>query len=310
MGGKPGPARSAHGEPVGLSVASAQRSDSRPAGSFIRSGALGPSVAWFPDAHPVVLALMGTTLTWILTATGAAAVFLRRDFSQRLLDGALGFAAGVMLAASYFSLLAPAIEEAAGGELPVWVAPSIGFLLGGAFVWGLDKIVPHLHLGKPMQLAEGLETTWERTTLLWAAMTLHNIPEGLAVGVAFGASGGDPQAVAAATALAVGIGIQNMPEGMAVSVPFRRLGLSRWRSFGLGQTSGVVEVLAGVTGALLVAFVDPLLPYALAFGAGAMIYVVVEEVIPEAHRHGYEDTVTIATLAGFTIMMVLDVALG
>jgi ZIP family zinc transporter len=265
---------------------------------------------WIPEAHPVVLALLGTTLTWLLTALGAAAVFLRGEFSQRLLDGALGFAAGVMLAASYFSLLAPAIEEALGSAGPVWLAPAVGFLLGGGFVWGLDKVVPHLHLGKPRQMAEGLETTWERTTLLWAAMTLHNVPEGLAVGVAFGAAGGDPQAIAAATALAFGIGIQNLPEGMAVSVPFRRLGLSRAKSFGLGQTSGVVEVFAGVTGALLVTVVEPLLPYALAFGAGAMIYVVVEEVVPEAHRHGFEDTVTVATLGGFTIMMILDVALG
>jgi ZIP family zinc transporter len=253
---------------------------------------------------------MGTTVTWLLTATGAAAVFLKRDFSQQLLDGALGFAAGVMLAASYFSLLAPAVEEAVGGPVPVWIPPAVGFLLGGGFVLVLDKLVPHLHLGKPRQMAEGLETTWERTTLLWAAMTLHNIPEGLAVGVAFGAAGGDPQAIAAASALALGIGIQNLPEGMAVSVPFRRLGLSQTKSFGLGQFSGVVEVLAGVTGALLVTVVEPVLPYALAFGGGAMVYVVVEEVIPEAHRHGYEDTVTLATLAGFTIMMVLDVALG
>jgi ZIP family zinc transporter len=267
-------------------------------------------LAWLPDAHPVLLALIGTTLTWALTAAGAATVFLKREFSQRLLDGALGFAAGVMVAASYFSLLAPALEHALDSALPVWAPPAVGFLLGGAFVWGLDKVVPHLHLGQPLQLAEGLKTTWERTTLLWAAMTLHNIPEGLAVGVAFGAAGGDPQAIAAATALAIGIGIQNMPEGMAVSVPFRRLGLSRAKSFGLGQFSGVVEVVAGVTGALLVSIVDPLLPYALAFGAGAMIYVVVEEVVPEAHRHGYEDTVTVATMLGFTIMMVLDVALG
>ncbi len=265
---------------------------------------------WIPKAHPVVLALAGTMLTWALTALGAAAVFARREFSQRLLDGALGFAAGVMLAASYFSLLGPAIEEAAGGSLPIWVAPSIGFLLGGVFVWGLDALIPHLHLGKPRQLAEGLETAWERTTLLAAAVTLHNIPEGLAVGVAFGATAGDPEAIAAATALAIGIGIQNMPEGMAVSVPFRRLGLSQAKSFGWGQLSGVVEVFAGVAGALLVTVVEPILPYALAFGAGAMIYVVVEEVIPEAHRHGYEDTVTVAAMVGFVVMMVLDVALG
>jgi ZIP family zinc transporter len=263
-----------------------------------------------PDTHPVLLALFGTLLTWLLTALGSATVFLRREYPQRLLDAALGFAAGVMLAASYFSLLAPSVEASAGSELPVWAPPAIGFLLGGAFVGALDQLVPHLHIGERPEDAEGVDTAWERTTLLWAAMTLHNVPEGLAVGVAFGASGGEPAQVAAATALAVGIGVQNLPEGMAVSVPFRRLGMSRPRAFFWGQTSGVVEVVAGVTGALLVSVVEPLLAYGLAFGAGAMVYVVVEEVLPEAHRSGYEDTITVATLVGFTIMMVLDVALG
>ncbi len=266
----------------------------------------------FKDLHPVIQAFLATLFTWGMTALGAAGVFFFRELNRKILDGMLGFAAGVMIAASYWSLLAPAIEMSEGKNIPVWIPAAVGFLLGGIFLWCTDKILPHLHLGLPMDEAEGIKTPWRRTTLLVLAITLHNIPEGLAVGVAFGAAAaGFPAAtLAAAAVLALGIGIQNFPEGLAVSVPLRREGLSRLKSFWYGQLSGVVEPLAGVVGAAAVILAEPILPYALSFAAGAMIFVVVEELIPESQREGNTDLATMGAMGGFTIMMILDVALG
>jgi len=243
---------------------------------------------------------------------GAAVVFTARDISRRILDAMLGFAAGVMIAASYWSLLAPAIAMSQGKSIPAWVPAVAGFLLGGIFLRGIDRVLPHLHLGFPIEEAEGVKTGWGRSTLLVLAITLHNIPEGLAVGVAFGAlAAGLPSAtLGAAIALAIGIGIQNFPEGMAVSLPLRREGLSRGRSFFYGQLSAIVEPIAGVIGAAAVIIAQPILPYALAFAAGAMIFVVIEEVIPEAQRGGNADLATAGGMIGFAVMMLLDVAFG
>ncbi len=266
----------------------------------------------FTDLSPIIQALLATCFTWLVTALGAAAVFFFKQVNRTVLDGMLGFAAGVMIAASYWSLLAPAIEmaEASGG--PAWLPATVGFLLGGAFLWGVDKILPHLHIGYPMEDAEGIQTSWRRSVLLVLAITMHNFPEGLAVGVAFGAvAAGLPVAsLAGAAALALGIGLQNFPEGMAVSIPLRREGMSRFRSFWYGQLSGMVEPVAGVLGASAVFLMQPILPYALAFAAGAMIYVVVEELIPESQLQSITDVATIGAMLGFAVMMTLDVALG
>ncbi len=262
--------------------------------------------------HPVIQALLATCFTWALTALGAAGVFMARDISRRVLDGMLGFAGGVMIAASYWSLLAPAIDMSEGKNMPAWVPAVVGFLLGGLFLRGIDATLPHLHIGFRTEEAEGLKTSWRRTTLLVLAITLHNIPEGLAVGVAFGAvAAGLPSAtLAAAIALAIGIGIQNFPEGLAVSVPLRREGISRLKSFWYGQLSGIVEPIAGVIGAVAVIITQPILPYALSFAAGAMIFVVIEEVVPEAQRGGNTDLATMGGMVGFALMMLLDVAFG
>jgi ZIP family zinc transporter len=269
-------------------------------------------VEWFTDLHPVVQALMATLFTWFVTACGAAMVFLFKEIHRRMLDGMLGFAAGVMIAASFWSLLSPAIEmvRASGGT--AWVPPLIGFLAGGFFLWAVDQILPHLHLGFPREEAEGVPTSWRRSVLLVLAITMHNIPEGLAVGVAFGAVAADLPAASltGAIALAIGIGIQNFPEGAAVSIPLRREGMSRTKSFMYGQASGLVEPVAGVLGAAAVILMQPILPYALSFAAGAMIYVVVEELIPESQLDKHTDIATIGTMLGFAVMMMLDVALG
>lgn len=261
--------------------------------------------------NPILQALFATLFTWGLTALGAATVFLTKEINRKVLDMMLGFAAGVMIAASYWSLLAPAIEMSAEQGIPGWVPAATGFLLGGAFLWGVDKVLPHLHLGLPDSEAEGIKTSWQRSVLLVLAITLHNFPEGLAVGVAFGAAAaGIPEAtLAGAVALALGIGIQNFPEGLAVAAPLRREGMSRLKSFSVGQLSGAVEPIAGVIGAAAVYFMRPILPYALAFAAGAMIYVVIEELIPESQMEG-TDWPTIGAMVGFTVMMILDVALG
>lgn len=266
----------------------------------------------FVSVSPIVQALLATCFTWLVTALGAGLVFFFKSIDRKALDAMLGFAAGVMVAASFWSLLAPAIEMAeASGQAP-WVAPLIGFLAGGGFLFLVDKLMPHLHPGLATESAEGIHTGWRRSVLLVLAITLHNIPEGLAVGVAFGALGaGLPAAsLAGALSLAMGIGLQNFPEGAAVSVPLRREGLTRLKSFWYGQASGIVEPVAGVLGAALVLLVRPLLPYALAFAAGAMIYVVAEELIPESRRDRHSDLATVGVMLGFAVMMTLDVALG
>lgn len=267
---------------------------------------------WFLALSPVMQALLGTCFTWFLTALGASVVFFFKTINRKAMDAMLGGAAGVMIAASFWSLLAPAIEMAETAGNISWIPALVGFLSGGAFLWSIDKVLPHLHSGFPTQEAEGVKTSWQRSVLLVLAITLHNIPEGLAVGVAFGAAAaGHPAAsIGAAIALAIGIGIQNFPEGAAVSVPLRREGLSRYKSFMYGQFSGMVEPIAGVLGAVAVIYMQPLLPYALSFAAGAMIYVVAEELIPESQAEKHSDIATIGVMLGFAIMMTLDVALG
>lgn len=268
--------------------------------------------SWFAELHPVWQSLLACLFTWLVTAMGASLVFFFRDLNRVVLDTMLGFAAGVMIAASFWSLLAPAIEMARGQRLPAWFPAATGFLLGGAFLWGVDRVLPHLHLEFPMAEAEGMKTTWERSVLVVLAITLHNIPEGLAVGVAFGAvsAGLESATLGGAVALAIGIGLQNFPEGTAVAIPLRREGMSRLKSFWYGQLSAAVEPVAAVIGAVAVMQVRMLLPYALSFAAGAMIYVVVEELIPESQRERNMHAATLGAMAGFTVMMVLDVALG
>jgi len=261
---------------------------------------------------PALQALMATIFTWFMTALGAGFVFFTKEVNRKLLDAMLGFSGGVMIAASYWSLLAPAIEISENMNVPSWFPPAVGFILGGAFLWLIDKILPHLHLGFPMEEAEGIKTNLRRATLLVLAITIHNIPEGLAIGVAFGALAVNIEftTLVGAVALAIGIGIQNFPEGIAVSMPLRREGLSVFKSFWYGQLSGVVEPIAGVLGALTVTVAHTILPYALGFAAGAMIYVTVEELIPESQRSGNTDISTFGLMIGFTTMMILDVAFG
>lgn len=260
---------------------------------------------------PVAQAFAATLFTWLTTAVGASVVLWRRSFPQSFLDAMLGFAAGVMIAASFWSLLEPALKLSEQKTAP-WMPVAVGFLVGGGFLRIIDALLPHLHVGFETEEAEGLPTRWRRSVLLVLAVTLHNIPEGLAVGVAFGAvSAGIPEAaLSGAVALALGIGLQNLPEGVAVSVPLRREGLGPIKSFWYGQLSGAVEPVAAVFGAALATTSLALLPYVLSFAAGAMIFVVVEEVIPEAQRGGRADLVTMACLVGFVSMMILDVALG
>jgi ZIP family zinc transporter len=267
---------------------------------------------WFLSRHPIIQALLAGLFTWALTTIGAAVVFFTRSVNRKLLDAMLGFSGGVMLAASYWSLLAPAIEIVAQRNGPTWLVPTVGFLLGGAVLWTTDKTLPHLHVGFPMEEAEGPQTNWHRAVLLVTAITLHNIPEGLAVGVAFGGviAGVPSTNVAAAIALSIGIAIQNFPEGVAVAAPLRGEGLGKLKSFWYGQLSAAVEPVAAVVGAAAVLYAAPILPYALSFAAGAMVYVVVEELIPESHRGGNVDLATVSLMLGFVVMMILDVALG
>jgi zinc transporter, ZIP family len=269
-------------------------------------------LSFMEQLDPVVAALIATTFTWLLTAFGASFVFLFKEMKRVWLDGMLGFTGGVMIAASYWSLLAPSIEMAENQGVPGWLPAAVGFAAGAMFLFALDKLLPHLHLNFKREEAEGPQTSWHRTTLLVLAITMHNIPEGLAVGVLFGAVGAgfDGANIGAAVALAIGIGIQNFPEGIAVAMPLRRQGVSRLKSFWYGQLSAIVEPLAGVLGAWAVLVFNPILPYALSFAAGAMIYVVVEEVIPETQRDKYTDIATLGFIGGFLVMMVLDVALG
>lgn len=265
---------------------------------------------FFERIDPILAALLATTFTWALTAFGASFVFFFKNMNRMVLDGMLGFTGGVMVAASFWSLLAPAIEMTEGEGFVKVIPAAIGFLLGAIFIFGLDKVLPHLHIN--FKETEGIKSPWQRTTLLVLAITLHNIPEGLAVGVLFGGvAAGIPEAsIAGAVTLAIGIGIQNFPEGIAVSMPLRRMGMSRWKSFMYGQSSALVEPIAGVLGAVAVTFFTPLLPYALAFAAGAMIFVVVEEVIPETQQDKNTDIATLGFIGGFIVMMMLDVALG
>jgi ZIP family zinc transporter len=269
---------------------------------------------WFIRQPVVIQALLATLFTYGLTTLGAGTVFFFRDINRKVLDGMLGFAGGVMIAASFFSLLAPAIEmaevaHAAGRGLPSWAAAAIGFVLGGVFLRLADRLLPHLHVGAAE--TEGIKTNWGRSILLVLAITLHNIPEGLAVGVGFGAAAITPGAsIAGAVSLALGIGLQNFPEGAAVSIPLRREGMGRLRSFFYGQASGIVEPIAGVLGAALILSMQAVLPYALSFAAGAMIFVVAEELIPEAYKEGNDHIATTGLMLGFAVMMAMDLGLG
>jgi zinc transporter, ZIP family len=269
-------------------------------------------LTWLLEYNPVLLALLATLFTWFVTALGAAMVFFFKNINQKILNSMLGFGAGVMIAASFWSLLKPAIDMAEeNGNVP-WIPAVVGFLTGGAFLYLVDKILPHVHRSLSTDQAEGIKTKWQRSVLLVLSITLHNIPEGLAIGVAFGALAinPDPALLGGAVALALGIGLQNFPEGAAVSIPLRREGLSRLKAFNYGQLSAIVEPIAGVSGAYLVLTVTPILPYAPSSAAGAMIFVVVEELIPESQTGSETDLSTIGAMVGFTVMMFLDVALG
>ena len=267
-------------------------------------------IDYFESIDPVLAAFLATTFTWGLTAFGASFVFFFKSMNRIVLDGMLGFTGGVMVAASFWSLLAPAIEMSEGDGFIKVIPAAVGFLLGAIFIFGLDKVLPHVHIN--FKESEGIKSPWQRTTLLVLAITLHNIPEGLAVGVLFGGvAAGIPEAsIAGAVTLAIGIGIQNFPEGIAVSMPLRRMGMSRRKSFMYGQSSAIVEPIFGVIGAVAVTFFTPILPYALAFAAGAMIFVVVEEVIPETQQDKNTDIATLGFIGGFVVMMILDVALA
>ena len=280
---------------------------------------------WFVNQNPIIQALFAGLFTWFITAIGSGLVFFFNSSHRKALDISLGFTGGVMIAASFWSLLAPAIEyvemqkEIGLTNMPSWLAPTIGFFLGALFLFGLDKIIPHLHMFEKKTNAEGVNTKWQKTILLVLAIAMHNIPEGLAVGVAFGAIA-SPEIVnnlnieiftlGSAIALAIGIGIQNFPEGFAVSMPLRRQGMSKFKSWQWGQLSAIVEPIFAVIGAAIVLQVLPILPYALAFAAGAMIFIVVEEVIPESQKGGNTDLATMGLIAGFIVMMGLDVGLG
>ena len=280
---------------------------------------------WFINQNPVIQALLAGIFTWVLTAIGAGLVFFFKSSNRKVLDMSLGFTGGVMIAASFWSLLAPAIEyvemqnKIGASNMPSWFAPTVGFLLGALFLFILDKIIPHLHLFNKKKDAEGMSTNWQKTILLVLAIALHNIPEGLAVGVAFGAlafpefGGMELEGVftiGTAVALAIGIAIQNFPEGFAVSMPLRRQGLTRFKSWQWGQLSAIVEPIFAVIGSAIVIQVLPILPYALSFAAGAMIFIVVEEVIPESQKGGNTDLATMGLIIGFIVMMSLDVGLG
>ncbi len=269
-------------------------------------------IQYFESIDPILAALYASLFTWVLTAAGASLVFLVKGMNRALLDGMLGFTGGVMVAASFWSLLAPGIEMSEGEGFMKVIPAAIGFALGALFIFGLDKILPHLHINFKESEKEGVKTPWHRTTLLVLAITLHNIPEGLAVGVLFGGvAAGIPEAtIGGAVALALGIAIQNFPEGLAVSMPLRRQGVSKFKSFWYGQLSAIVEPVAAVIGAVAVTFFTPILPYALAFAAGAMIFVVVEEVIPETQRDKFTDIAVLGFIGGFIVMMTLDVGLG
>ncbi|HEY8364957.1 MAG TPA: ZIP family metal transporter [Haloplasmataceae bacterium] len=267
---------------------------------------------WLNNLSAPILALFGTLFTYLLTASGASLVFFFKNVKKEILDMMLGFGAGVMIAASFWSLLLPAIEIAEANGNIAFLPALIGFLLGAGFLLVIDIFLPHLHADNELKQKEGVKTSWQRSVLLVLAITLHNIPEGLAVGVAFGAVklGLDGATLYSAIALVIGIGLQNFPEGAAVSIPLRRDGMSRRKSFWYGQLSGIVEPISGIIGALLVITMKNILPYALSFAAGAMIYVVVEELIPESKSNKEAKIATLGAIMGFAVMMTLDVALG
>lgn len=269
-------------------------------------------INYFEQLDPVMAALLATLFTWGLTALGASLVFFFKKMNRALFDGMLGFTGGVMVAASFWSLLAPGIEMSEGEGFIKVIPAVVGFALGAFFIFGLDKVLPHLHVNFKMSEKEGVKTPWHRSVLLTLAITMHNIPEGLAIGVLFGgaAMGLEGASIGGAVALAMGIGLQNFPEGFAVAMPLRGQGLSRWRSFNFGQMSAIVEPVAAVLGAWAVMTFEPILPYALCFAAGAMIFVVVEEVIPESQQDRYTDIATMGFIGGFLVMMTLDVGLG
>ena len=259
-----------------------------------------------------VQALLATIFTWGITALGAGLVFFFRQVRKNVMDAMLGFAAGVMIAASFWSLLSPSIEMAGNLGMNVWLTALIGFLGGGLLLFLGDNLFSHWQAKNGASQALDGQQSRKRCLMLILSITLHNIPEGMAVGVAFGslAYGLEGATPAAACLLALGIGLQNFPEGTAVSVPLRREGYSRGKAFFVGQLSGVVEPIAGVIGAVLVLRMRLLLPYLLAFAAGAMIYVVVEELIPESQTNENKDRMALFTMIGFSVMMVMDVALG
>lgn len=269
-------------------------------------------ISYFESIGPIWSALFSSTFTWLMTALGASSVLFFKTFNTKILDGMLGFTGGVMIAASFWSLLNPAIEMSRNiyGTY-FWLYPALGFLAGGLFLFLMDKVTPHLHINFGKEDSEGIKTEWHKTTLLVLAITLHNIPEGLAVGVLFGASfaGVDGATIPSAIALAIGMGIQNFPEGMAVAFPLRRMGVSRRKSFMIGQLSAIVEPMAAVLGAMAVFLIQPLLPFAMCFAAGAMIFIVVEEVIPETQKNEHSDFAVLAFMVGFLLMMILDTAI-
>lgn len=267
---------------------------------------------WFKELNPILQALFATCFTWFMTAAGASVVLFFKTFSQKVLDGMLGFAAGVMIAASIWSLLVPAIDLSKEMEISPLLPSVTGFLAGAFFVWGINKVLPHMHTGLREEKPEGGKSSLQRSILLILAITIHNIPEGLAIGVAFGAlhQGYAATTFGSAVALAIGIGLQNLPEGTSISIPLRREGFSRVKAFFYGQLSAIVEPMAGVAGAAAVIYMRPALPYALSFAAGAMIFVVVEELIPESHSNMNKDFATLGAIIGFAVMMSLDVALG
>ena len=269
-------------------------------------------IEYMGSIDPVLAALYATLFTWGLTALGAGLVFFFKKMNRAVFDGMLGFTGGVMVAASFWSLLAPGIEMSPGEGFQKVVPAVVGFAMGALFIFGLDKVLPHLHVNFKMSDKEGVKTPWHRSVLLTLAITLHNIPEGLAIGVLFGgaAMGLEGASIGGAVALAVGIGLQNFPEGFAVAMPLRGQGLSRWKSFNFGQLSAIVEPVAAVLGAWAVMTFQPILPYALCFAAGAMIFVVVEEVIPESQQERFTDIATLGFIGGFIIMMSLDVGLS
>ena len=270
---------------------------------------------WFSQQPVVLQAFIAGLFTWGCTILGSSVVFFFKTVSRKLLDIMMGFAAGVMIAASFWSLLAPALEYAEPnyGSFS-WIPVAIGFLVGGFFLRGIDALIPHLHLSSDIEDKEGVETKHKlsKTTLLFLAITIHNIPEGLAVGVAFGALANHlpGSSLIGAIGLAIGIGLQNIPEGAALSIPIRTDGQSRWKAFYYGSMSAIVEPVGAVIGAVAVMTVTSILPYALAFAAGAMIFVVVEELIPESQTNGNTDVATLGLMVGFVIMMILDVSLG